>query len=200
MKKMLAVFYSLTFLCLSCTTSSLPADEYLKFVESPDNGLHIVKEEKGIKMELQYKPLDYMLYQEIKSRQITSESFRERQLEMKDYYYFTLKLASQDKTPLLEKKGNNQENSDRLSYCEFNMQKDFALVAGKDTFPCEVYQFERNFNLAPFNNFVLAFPENHTPQYSDLTLLYRDKLFGLGTQSFHIKGDDLKNIPAIKNL
>ena len=55
-----------------------------------------------------------------------------------------------------------------------------------------------NYNLAPFNNFILAF-KNIGNVKKDLKLIYTDKLFNVGKLEFAIRKQDIEHIPAIKS-
>jgi uncharacterized protein YuzB (UPF0349 family) len=201
MKNLQALTACLTLLCSIGCQKTLSTGEYARFIQNPENGLRIEKQKNGVKLTAQYKPLAFLALQNDPAHK--AENISKNIKEIKGYHYFNFTIGSSDgHTALLEGNDSSTRHFNRLSYCEFTMQENFALVDGKDTLPCEMYHFERNYNLAPLNNFILAFPDKGTTagKPNDLTLLYEDKLFDLGQLEFRIKASDIKNIPTIENL
>jgi hypothetical protein len=183
--------------CFACR-SSLDVREYVHYVESPDNGLRIEKEAGHLKFISQYKPVEYLALQNDPAHNPANVSKETEELQ--GFHYFTFRITSKNGTPVLESKENTEEHFQKLNYAEFSLQRDFSLVEGNDTLPCEIYHFERSYNLSPFSNFILAFPAKNKTGKNDLTLVYNDNLFGTGKSQFTIKAKDLKGIPGIKNL
>ena len=195
----MVAFCFLSVLIISaCSANSVPVKEYVSYILSSEHGLQQNREANGVVYTMQYKPVEYVALQYDPEHSYNSAEYEEHFKELQGYYYFNIKIASKDGRPLLENNENSQEHFDMLNYCEFSMKKDFKLIEGKDTVPCEIYNFERNYNLAPFNNFILAF-KNIGNVKKDLKLIYTDKLFNVGKLEFAIRKQDIEHIPAIKS-
>ena len=73
-------FFLLSFavMIVSCTSKSLPADEYVRWLEKKENGLRVEKEMGKYKYIIQYKPVEYVLALEKKTNNITAEESKEK--------------------------------------------------------------------------------------------------------------------------
>jgi hypothetical protein len=84
----------------------------------------------------------------------------------------------------------------RVAYYSFGMQKDICLtIAGKDTVPCTVYHYERNYGVSPQNHFMLGF---RASRVKDAVLVYHNQLLATGPVKFALKEQDLLYHPKIK--
>lgn len=91
------------------------------------------------------------------------------------YWYFNVKL---------EKNGNTPFNKDKVLYMNFDMQPDFTLVDGCDSIPAAFCQRIEN-GIKENYEYMLAFENNNRPSKpGNQTLVYKDKLFGIGTVAF----------------
>jgi hypothetical protein len=85
---------------------------------------------------------------------------------------------------------------ERVNYYSFNMQKDICIViAEKDTIPCTMYHYERNYGISPKNNFMLGF---ETKQLKDAVLVYDNKYLTTGPVKFALSEQELLNHSQIK--
>lgn len=178
---------------------SLPRDAYIQWIKDPDNGLSTHEQTGGLKFALFYKPLDYVVLQEMTSSAVGIDSFPALRRDYEGMQYFTLTISSADDADIL-KHGISNERSyyDRIDYCSFRMQSDIQLVDGTDTLACRIFHYERNFQVAPYTHFSLAFEDiNKTGNVSDKTLVFHDQAFGKGIVKLKIKANDLKKIPNL---
>jgi hypothetical protein len=117
--------------------------------------------------------------------------------------YLTFRISTPNLKSELLKAGISslEEYNQRILYCSFQMQNDLKLLDGRDTLNCELFHFERVYNLAPYATFSLGFPlgkmECNGKQINDKTLIYDDKMFGVGRINLTIKGKDIENIPHL---
>jgi hypothetical protein len=175
-------------------------DEYLKYIENKVNGLKSEKIIGDIKFIAQYKPFEYVLLKESKLRFYDEDIINKLKNDLSGYYYYTFIISSVNKqSTLLEKNDGKPDYYARLTYCSFGMQNDFQLIDGEDTLHCEIFNFERNFGLAPYNSFTLGFPARKmiTKELPKI-LIYTDRIFDLGTVKFKTEAEDIKNIPNLK--
>jgi hypothetical protein len=174
---------------LTACTSSLTKKEYVKWIETPENGLKKNKTVEGFYYEIQYKPVAYIVIKK------NSDS-----ITVKDYealHYIDLELSHKD-FPELMKLGLEQQEDyyHRLKYYSFDIQNDLTLIDGQDTMKCVFSHFERTYGILPYIKIVAAF-EKSKKQGGDKTFSYTDKIFNKGIINLKIKEKALKNIPKI---
>jgi hypothetical protein len=199
--KPIAYFILIISLATGCKKASLFPVDYIRYVERPSNGLRIEKSMANVKYWAQYKSNEYILLKESRIASGNSKDFTEGIKVLSGFIYFTFNIGSSDgKRPLIELKDNKSEYFQRLAYCNSGLQNDFLLVDGEDTLPCAMYQFERNYGLAPSNNFILGFKQKNSSTVKDKTLLYFDHLFNFGLLKFSLKASDINQIPELKSF
>lgn len=186
------IYISILFSLLSCSSNNLTKQDYIDWVQNPDNGLIIHKEIGNFGYELFYKPLPYQLLQSN-----TDLSYLD---EHKNTQHYTFKIESLDGLDVL-KAGvkDDAEYNNRLFYLADYIQQDFSLIQGVDTLPCLFAHYERNYGLAPFAKITLAFEEKEASQNLEKTIQFNDPVFGAGPIHFNYTSTTLSNIPNLKN-
>lgn len=93
--------------------------------------------------------------------------------------------------------GDLETNYSRIvEYYSFKMQKDICLVQNdKDTIPCVLYHYERNYGVSPKTNVMLGFKPK---TYNQLILVFDNKHLKTGTVKFYIEEKNIVNHPHIK--
>lgn len=92
--------------------------------------------------------------------------------------------------------GSASALEERTAYYAFDMQKDISIVlAEKDTIPCTIYHYERNYGVSPQNSFMLGFEASHL---KNAVLVYDNKYLPTGTVKFALSEQDLLTHPQIK--
>jgi hypothetical protein len=106
-------------------------------------------------------------------------------------YYFNAKL---------EKKSGEKPTKEKLLYLDFDIQKNFVLLAGTDSIAPAICQKIEN-GIAGSYEYMLAFekpPNSQKEGDNSFSVIYNDKLFGIGTIAFVYDKDDIKKIPKLK--
>jgi hypothetical protein len=186
-----------------CTDSIvLDPIAYVKWVKNPANGLQQDKAVGAYVFSAQYKPLPYIVAQEERKEELEKVVLEKRVTTLGDHFhYFNLKIKSKEGN--LSPTGNgalsDRMYQQRLSYFTLDMQRDLYLVQKKDTLPCSLYQFVRNYDVAPYVNFTIGFESPTKIDFEeDLTLILEDKVLGSGTLKFLFDQSSLQRIPKIK--
>lgn len=93
--------------------------------------------------------------------------------------------------------GDMETNYSRLvEYYSFKMQHDICLVQNeKDTIPCVLYHYERNYGISSKTNVMIGFKPK---TLSNLVLVYDNKHLKTGTVKFQIEEKNSVNQPHIK--
>jgi hypothetical protein len=197
MKSNLLFLFVLIIFLTSCSKKNLETTDYVSWVENESNGLSVTKELDDIKYRLLYKPVDYVVAKELINNAIKKNEVESRKKELGNMNYFTLRIESKKSEELMRVNIKSEdEYYHRLEYFMGYMQDDIYLVDGTDTINPSLFHFERNYGLAPFNDFVLGFNKsNRDPQ--DLYFIYNDQVLGTGKISIKINKDDISNVPNI---
>ena len=98
------------------------------------------------------------------------------------YYYFNVKF---------ERPSNEELSKDKTMYLDFDMQNDFIMAVKQDSVAPSFCQRIQNGRSGNFE-YILAFQR---PQYEPnerLTILYSDKMFGIGALEFVYDARDFK--------
>ncbi len=104
---------------------------------------------------------------------------------------FELEFEHENKDDLLKETYTRRNYEASVKYMAFTITKDFSAVTmSQDTIPCSGTHFERNFKVAPFKRLLLYF-EGIAPN-ENITLLYKDQLFGNGLVTFDFNETPLK--------
>jgi hypothetical protein len=106
-------------------------------------------------------------------------------------YYFNAKL---------EKNSGEKPAKEKLLYLDFDIQKNFVMLAGTDSIAPAICQKVEN-GIAGSYEYMLAFekpPNSQIEGDKSFSVIYNDKLFGIGTIAFVYDKNDLKKLPKLK--
>lgn len=200
-------FYIIFFIaCITilyaCSENVLKPMAYIKWIEDPLNGLKISKTINELSFEVQYKPYDYIIARELKKDRIKREEYEKivKEIEGMQYYNFVIRVKDESGSVLKYKTSGEEEYNERLNYFLFNAQNDIYLIEDNDTLKCELYHFERNFGLAPYNTILCAFYEGTSidkKSLQDKVFVFNDKTFGYGLIQLPLAASSLRNIPSL---
>ena len=182
--------------CPQPETASLGTEDYIAWVENPENGLVMNKEMNDLIFSVQYKPLAY----EVLLQEKRTFSDGEMKLEMdsiSDMQYYTFRIATAGGTDVQRYRAESEQDYyARLEYFALQMQNDLVLIDGSDTLPCLLYHYERTYGIDPRATFVMGFSDKKKSQ-ENKTLMYTDRVFGSGPVLLTIESEDLKMIPQL---
>jgi hypothetical protein len=167
----------LILLIAGCKEKS-PEKKFLDYINDPENKI-VQKIAIGeVQITTKWIPGDYW--------KITDSTYKS---EEKGFRYFNVKI---------EKTKGEKPAKEKILYLDFDMQKDFVLLAGTDSIAPAICQKIEN-GIAGSYEYMLAF-ENKDGQEidGDCTVIYNDKIFGTGTTAFVYDQTDLKKIPTLK--
>ncbi|MGV3768137.1 MAG: hypothetical protein ACO1NW_18540 [Chitinophagaceae bacterium] len=93
---------------------------------------------------------------------------------------------------------NKEWTKEQMTYLNFDMGNDFVLIKEGRRFSPAICQKVED-GIVQNEQYMLAFEcvEDITA-LKDITLVYSDKIFGIGDIAFAFKATDMKRIPAIK--
>lgn len=108
---------------------------------------------------------------------------RDEPREEGEFIYFNVKI---------ENANADKIGKDQTLYLAFDIQQDFVLKAGSRQVLPGICQKVENGKKNSYE-YVVAFEAGEELKKEDLTLLYKDKIFGVGTVAFVYDKADLKN-------
>ena len=179
----------------------LKPSEYSQWMQNPENGMKQSKKIQDFEFIAQYKTPEYITVLEEKSNALKAQLVSNRVGELgSDMAYFNFRIKG-NAYPLQQGTTSEMEFNQRMAYANFGMQQDLELVEGGDTLDCVMYQFVRNYNIAPYIDFVVGFERNNQEHIeADKTLIFNDNVFGVGKVKLHFSASDLNQIPKLKTL
>lgn len=198
-KNTIYVLFLSVMMSTGCLNSHpVSTDEYMSYIEDPANGVTVASRLENFEFGLLYKPLDYIIGLEFRNGVISLDSMSSRKKQLEGFQYYTLRIRSNQDSEFI-RTGLSSENEyyQRLEYMVSNAQDDIVLVEGRDTIPCAIYHFERNYGLSPNTNIVLAFAEGDQNSRKDKVLIYDDKILGLGRIELRILNKNIRRIPQM---
>lgn len=177
---------------------SLAPDQYMDWVKDEANGLNKTKIIGDYKIRCQYKPLDYIILSEkAKNELVSKDTLVQRQKELTGMQYFDLYISHANGDLIKNQSSSETDFYNRMYYYSFGFANDIKLIEGNDTLACELYHFERDYDLAKEKRFLLGF-ESKGKSTEDKTLYIDSKVLGLAIVKIQIKNKDIQNIPAVK--
>lgn len=177
----------------------LDAPRYVKWVEDEKHGLKRVAEIGDYKIQLQYKPVQYIVAKEVKRNSLSKDSIDKRIREIEGMQYYDLTIDIKDANIPLPEYGakNSEEHHAKLNYYMYGFKDDVFLKEGNRTLPCRLFHFERTFNLTKHSTFVLAFDQDAMYKDSTKVLIIESPDLSVGTVRLEISKNDLTSIPNI---
>jgi hypothetical protein len=174
----IAFIFGLCFF-LSCV-SKTAQQRYVKYINDPKKNITQQIKVGNVQATVKWLPDEY--------RKLSSPKEQYKSDENEPYYYFDAKF---------ELTGANAEkpSKEKELYLDFDMQKDFVLLLGKDSVYPSICQKIEN-GISPRYQYLLAFDRKKLDK--GFSLFYNDKIFGIGTIVFLYKEDELKKIPKLK--
>jgi hypothetical protein len=195
----LSIFlFALSVVACNKKNEKLSLEEYIKFIQNPDNGFITEKELGDYKFQVLYQPKDYLIASEIKSGCIDKSHVVERTKELDGYQCVVLRVKSKESNELLSAdNGSEEEYYKRLEYFSGNAQSDMFLLDGQDTLPCVLYHYERNYGLSPITSIVMTFKNNKNSNSDKKIFVFDDKILGLGKLNVSLEFD-INSIPQLQ--
>ena len=201
MKAYNLLFLSLLFLACfsSCEQEMLPG-ELVRYVTAPENGLRQIKNVGAFELDLQYKPMAYVIANEFRSNELEESKYAKRQKELEglEYYNLKIKVNKEGENITTFQVHNQDQQQNRLYYLSYELKNDLRMVQGRDTVAPALYHFERTYDVSSHRTFVLAFPKSE--EKGDRTLIVNSQEIGTGPIKIKIKEHAINNTPSIKLL
>lgn len=172
-------FWWMIVVLVSCKAKTAE-QRYADFINDGKNGITQVKRMGKTIITIRYLPAEYDLAMAKKKNEHVSLADRE------GFYYFNVKI---------EDSSFMKKDKERAVYLSFDIQNDFFLSENNRlSAPAFCQKIENG--LTYINEYIVAFEKSNTVN-KDFSFVYKDKLFGIGEQSFVYKQENIRRIPKI---
>lgn len=193
------IFFLASFLwsCHIEDQKELTRDNYTKEINQKKHGYY-VKTINKIDYMLLYKPLDYIILNENRNREINSSEMDALRKDYGKMEYYTLEINIENFNDeiLKYKIQSPTEYNERVDYYAFKFQNDITMEQDNKKYPCRAYHFERNYGLSPKAKFVLAFDKMNDDK--NRTIVINEKYLGSGIIKYTITPADIEKLPILK--
>ncbi|MBI5539681.1 MAG: hypothetical protein HY951_06450 [Bacteroidia bacterium] len=185
-------------------------NEYLSWINDPDNGY--IKERRvwGIVYQARYLPSDYLVLKDLKDKTIDLKNTDSLFSIYDSCLTIMLTIGPnnelQEKTDLFMNGVKDlNEFKERVQLLSFNMSEQIKLKTGNLISKPVLYNYENIYGLKPDRDFIFVFaPESLSQKefYSSDTLdvIYEDKIFGTGIHHFIFLRNQINRKPLQNKL
>lgn len=144
-------------LLASACGQKMDRKEYIEWVQDYSNGLHVKKNVNHYIFDVQYLPPAYRWFQVHRDK--SSDTPMEMQFSKDGLQYYLLKIGFADgKTDLIKGVAKDKKIWEkRAYYFSYRFQQHLYLEEDGRKLPCELFHFEKAFDLRPERTFVLGF-------------------------------------------
>ncbi|HEV7782326.1 MAG TPA: hypothetical protein VGO58_13725 [Chitinophagaceae bacterium] len=157
--------------------------QYINYINDPEHKITQQIKIGDVQATVKWLPAGY---RKLKSEKLEEPAAAE---EGEGFYFFDVKF---DKT-----KGEKPV-AGKLAYLDFDIQKDFVLLKGKDSLLPLICQKIEN-GIGGSYQYMLVFEKQEEELTKDFAVVYNDKVFGTGTLAFVYNQEDISKIPKLKS-
>ncbi len=190
--------------CGACGNKKLlQYNDYVQWLQEPENKLVQYKDYGGIRLKLQYLPADYLVYNELKTASMNTAHAD----SLKKNYNYSLNfmlsfLPPQGEQLDVTKAGvkDQEEFSQRIGQLAFNMGPSISLTCGNKSYSPELTQLERLFGLRNSADIQVVFNLNKDSLLksgNNIDIEYSDAIFNTGLSKFSFPAEALRQAPGI---
>lgn len=175
----------------SCSSENDPA-RYIKWVEDPANGLHIIHAMDSMEYQIQFAPHEYLVLMNNKRTRIDEAVMLGELQQYAGTDYFIFRIARKN-LPASQGIGTTWYGS-MQDYLSFGLARDLRLLSNGDTGECVLYQFDGENPVTHELRFTLAFKAT-APGTKEL--VFDDRAFTDRRLRFVVTGDAIASIPKL---
>ncbi|HVD97192.1 MAG TPA: hypothetical protein VNB90_03235 [Cytophagaceae bacterium] len=181
------------FACQNKTDKS----DLISYLNDPDNGLKKEKTIGDYKIDITYYPTNLLIEKEIENG-TTPEQLEIRRNEYERYNYFILNMSLSGKDVVYKGSTNTEQFSACINKLNFGLSDYiYALRDKKDTLNLADYYVPNLYGMRQSTQILFAFSKSEDNNYQELEITLKELGFGIGTQKFSFRKEDIKNIPSL---
>ncbi len=188
-------------LLLGCTTPEYMEEvELQEFINKESNGLTRSIETGKVTMKMSYRPIDFMVWQEI-DNEIDSAKISQAFDNYDQYLYYVMQLSAGERDALYGSAVNQSDFSDKLQTLSFRMPQYINLTTSEnDTIPLADAYYSRMFGMSASSDVLLVFNKEQIKSDEWISINTQEFGFKTGRRSFRFDLKDIKNTPKLIQL
>lgn len=173
--------------------------ELIDYIVEEENGYRQTKEIKGVSYELQYRPTDLIVQQEVGEKG-TAEEISELRLKYKKYMYFNLRMSLNGQELLSNVVRDKNQFGQMVNDLAFGMdQKVHLYTPQKDTLAMADFIYPRMYGMTRSTQIMIVYPRDKgyiNKEYLNLTI--EDLGLYTGEVKFKVPMTPINNEPELK--
>lgn len=178
--------------------------ELKAYIADPRNGLLQENQSGSLKLQAQYRPVDLLIAQALRTVQNDQDSkirVRELRKQYGQYHYFALNFSNNDRDALHSAAGNDIYFDQLLQTLSFHMGEYVTLTTSEsDTISVADFIFPRMFGSSRSTSLLFAFSREKIGEYDWLQLNMKEFGLGTGGSHFRFRKRDLQKMPEVDHL
>ncbi len=185
-------------LITSCQKSAVNEVELLAYARNSENGLYHHRVIQSVDVGVQYRPIDVIIAQELKSNPQLNSKVDSLRKSLQDKLYFTISLSKDGQEIENKYLFDHAVYTKVLQYLSFDMAENLQLSIDQNTLKPITYLYSRMFGSTGHSTVMVVFDINGLHKPDRFRLIFKDDQLGLGTQEYHFERTALENIPKLQ--
>lgn len=179
-----------------CQSLPQTPEELAAYVQDPQHGLIQEKQVGPVRMQVQYRPTDLLVAQELPGSR-DAEQIKALREKYRQYAYFILSY-SQDNKEALYQRADYGQFSETLQNLAFRMNRFTQFTTShQDTISPVDFAYPRLYGHGNSTQVMLVFDREKIPDDDWIQLTVEDVGLGTGRQHFRFDNKQLHNAPSI---
>lgn len=199
MKKVISLLVLLLLLGACRNESQLGVSSYVKYVEDPEHQLKRSVRSGNIEYSIQLATPEYMACLELSDKH-DENAYRilpGRIDELKGHIFFIIRCAIRKTAESVSETMHTKSNAEAVAmYYQAQAAEDISLWNGTKQYMPEIYHYEDNYGLAPYNTIVVGFEYLASP--GDIKLVFNDSLNENPIVQMVYSNQLIKKLPSLK--
>ncbi len=183
----------------SCSKTFDTSEEINEYIQDEDNGYYYKKTIEGVDYELQYRPTDLLVKQELGEKQNDTlvQQLREKYSK---YLYFNLSMAKNNQELLNSVAQDKAKFGQMVNDLAFGMEEKIHLYTPeKDTLAMADFIYPRMYGMSNSTSIMIVYPRDTKYMSQDyLNFTIADLGFNTGEVKFKLQTKALKKEPQLK--
>ncbi|MGL4597190.1 MAG: hypothetical protein ACRCYO_06670 [Bacteroidia bacterium] len=186
-------------LLVSCerAVAVLGPEEYIRWVESKENGLYQEKTIGEIRYTVQYRPLDYVRLSEVENGDYAA-AMKTHATDRMQYYLLRVGKANGQGDVLVDGVQVDDAFHQKNAYLMFDFQQDLVLYQNGDTLHPKLYHYQNYQGLAPYVEMLIGFECQQAQMQTDRTFVVDDQVWESGLLKFEFEGSVIQSTPKVE--
>lgn len=180
-----------------CKPKEVSFEELRAYAANTENGLRKSETASGILVEVQYRPTDLWVRQELGESPADTASINRLRRKYSQYDYYIVSL-SRDGREALTPRGDMAHYSELVQVLSFRMGEYITMTTDKgDTISVSDTNLGRTYGMGQSTDLLVVFSRRGTERCTWVQLNLNEFGLGTGNQRFRFLARDLRKVPNI---